>query len=123
MNTQFNDTHRSTKPPSFTMFARLSAALLIALPLLVAAGGSQCSSGNQQCCDSVQSSDDANVAALLSSLSIPIQDVNVPIGINCIPVSAFGVAGTSCNTQTVCCENNNFNGVVAIGCTPINVSV
>ncbi|KAF5375691.1 hypothetical protein D9615_009389 [Tricholomella constricta] len=64
-----------------------------------------------------------NAAALLGVLNIPVQGANVPIGLDCTPLSVLAVAGNSCNTQTVCCENNNFKGVVAIGCTPINVNL
>ncbi|PFH49489.1 hypothetical protein AMATHDRAFT_147546 [Amanita thiersii Skay4041] len=44
--------------------------------------------------------------------------------VTCNPIAGwFGISGNSCNAQTVCCENNSFNGVVALGCTPINVSL
>ncbi|KAF8204671.1 hydrophobin-251 [Pholiota molesta] len=31
--------------------------------------------------------------------------------------------GTSCSAQPVCCTNDSFNGVVALGCTPININL
>ncbi|KAG6825858.1 hypothetical protein H0H92_002094 [Tricholoma furcatifolium] len=43
------------------MFARLSAAVLLALPLFAAA----CITGEQMCCDSVQDASSAGMANLL----------------------------------------------------------
>ncbi|ESK81797.1 hydrophobin [Moniliophthora roreri MCA 2997] len=54
---------------------------------------------------------------------VVVQDLNIPIGVQCNPISVIGVGGNSCTQQPVCCDNNNFNGVVAIGCTPINVNL
>ncbi|TFK37191.1 hypothetical protein BDQ12DRAFT_608162, partial [Crucibulum laeve] len=45
------------------------------------------------------------------------------VGATCSPVTVAGLAGNSCSAQTVCCSHNNFNGVVALGCTPINVGL
>ena len=42
-------------------------------------------------------------------LGIVIQDVNVIVGLTCSPLSVIGVGGSSCNTQTVCCENDSFS--------------
>ncbi|KAF8649124.1 hypothetical protein AX16_006005 [Volvariella volvacea WC 439] len=124
------------------MFARIysaSAFALVALTALVAAGGptqtvtvtatpsptpgGQCNTGEITCCNQVQSAGTPAVSTLLGLLGIVVQDVNVPIGITCSPISVIGIGGNSCTAQPVCCQNNTFNGVVAIGCTPINISL
>ncbi|KAI0048150.1 fungal hydrophobin [Auriscalpium vulgare] len=64
-----------------------------------------CSTGPVQCCNSVQ------------------PNLDVIVGITCSPITVIGVGGDSCTQQTVCCENNNFSGIIAIGCTPINIAL
>ncbi|KAG6916348.1 hypothetical protein DXG01_007239 [Tephrocybe rancida] len=80
--------------------------------------GPTCSTGPVQCCNSVTHASDP-VASLLAGLLGLVLGADVAVGITCSPLSIIGVGGTSCSSQTVCCDNNNFNGVIAIGCTPI----
>ncbi|KAK7036698.1 hypothetical protein VNI00_011363 [Paramarasmius palmivorus] len=87
------------------------------------AAASQCSTGPIQCCNSVKAANDPSIATVLSGVGVNVQDITGQVGLTCSPITVIGVSGNSCNAQTVCCENNNFNGVVAIGCTPINVNL
>ncbi|KAF9442359.1 fungal hydrophobin [Macrolepiota fuliginosa MF-IS2] len=116
------------------MFVRVASVftfLFFVLPLLAAAGGptptpipaNQCNVGNLQCCNSAQSASSSNVATLLGLLGIALGSVTGLVGITCNPISVIGVGGNSCNAQPVCCSNNSFNGVVALGCTPVNLNL
>ncbi|KAK0209398.1 hydrophobin 2, partial [Armillaria fumosa] len=113
------------------IFARLSSCVLLALSPPASAtavvprgdGGSCCASGSAQCCDSVQSPSSNVVQFLLSLLGIPIGSVTTNVGVTCSPISVIGVDGTLCSNQVICCENNSFNGLIALGCTPINVGL
>ncbi|KAG6810321.1 hypothetical protein H0H92_012410 [Tricholoma furcatifolium] len=118
------------------MFARFSAVFLFALPLLATAGivtftggseehgGGNCSSDKELCCNSVHDSQDAEVAKIFSLIGIAAQGVTGQVGVTCVPVSALvGINGQSCSQQTVCCADNNYNGIVALGCTPVNANV
>ncbi|TCD65152.1 hypothetical protein EIP91_003045 [Steccherinum ochraceum] len=63
-------------------------------------------------------------AGPLGLLGIVLQDLNVPVGLTCDPISVLGIGSSSaCSAQTVCCEDNSFSGIVALGCTPINVGL
>ena len=50
-------------------------------------------------------------SALLSALAeigVNVQDVTGQIGLQCSPLSAVGVGGSSaCSVSPVCCQNNN----------------
>ncbi|PBK89662.1 fungal hydrophobin [Armillaria gallica] len=113
------------------MFARLytlQVALFFAIPLLASASavprGGGCDTGPVQCCNSVQKASSGPASALLASLGAVVSgDVDVYAGLKCVPVSVFGAGGISCSSQAVCCENNTFNGLIAIGCTPFNVGL
>ncbi|GLB40808.1 putative hydrophobin [Lyophyllum shimeji] len=108
------------------MFARFSAVFLLALPLLAAAGGqptNECNTGPIQCCNSVQSADSKSVAGLLSFLGVAVQGLTGQVGVTCNPISGIGIGGNSCAAQPVCCKDNSFNGVIALGCSPINVNL
>ncbi|KAJ2936989.1 hypothetical protein H1R20_g107, partial [Candolleomyces eurysporus] len=76
--------------------------------------------GPIQCCESVQN----NLSGSLLNLLLGILPIGVPIalpiGITCSPVLSV-LQGTQCEGQTVCCSNNNFNGVVNLGCSPISI--
>ncbi|KIY49470.1 fungal hydrophobin [Fistulina hepatica ATCC 64428] len=98
------------------------ATLAVATPTPRGGGGQSCSSGPVQCCNSVQDASSPAASSLLGLLGV-IVGADVPIGLTCNPITVIGAGGTSCNAQTVCCDNNNFNGVVAIGCTPINLNL
>ncbi|KAG6818635.1 hypothetical protein H0H93_003281 [Arthromyces matolae] len=115
-----------TSPANSTpvkMFARLSAAVLLALPLFAVAQTS-CSTEKQQCCNSVQDAKSSGIADIVHSLlGVALEDVTAQVGLTCTPISVLAISGVSCNQQTVCCENNNFNGLVALGCTPINLNL
>ncbi|KXN85723.1 Hydrophobin-B [Leucoagaricus sp. SymC.cos] len=102
---------------------------LAALATAVVAG-STCSTGPIQCCNSAQKASSPNVRQAIEnggldliSVLAAIGNVDALVGLTCSPISVAAVQGNQCSAQTVCCENNNFNGVVALGCTPINVNV
>ncbi|KAG1873002.1 hydrophobin [Suillus subalutaceus] len=85
-------------------------------------GSGQCNTGSIQCCDSVsQSGHGSSLDELLSLLKIDVP-VNTNCGQSCSPISVIGgSSGGNCNQQPVCCEDNSYNGLVNIGCSPINI--
>ncbi|PFH48641.1 hypothetical protein AMATHDRAFT_64938 [Amanita thiersii Skay4041] len=84
-----------------------------------------CSTGTLQCCNSTQQSSSLStlISGLLTILGVNVGSLTGLVGVTCSPITVIGVSGTNCNAQTVCCTNNNFNGVVALGCTPININL
>ncbi|KAG7442149.1 fungal hydrophobin [Guyanagaster necrorhizus] len=100
------------------------ASIAMAAPTTATYTGGQCNTGSMQCCNQAGPANklplDSTVAGILS---IILPSLSVPVGISCTPISVIGAGGNSCTEQTVCCENNNFNGVIAIGCTPINLNL
>ncbi|PPQ89209.1 hypothetical protein CVT25_001278 [Psilocybe cyanescens] len=113
------------------MFARASAVFTLALPILAAANAiprtdspsNQCNTGTLSCCNSVQSATSSSIAGLLGLLGVVVGTVTGLVGVNCSPISVIGVGGNSCTAQPVCCTNNSFNGLIALGCTPINLNL
>ncbi|KAI0738059.1 fungal hydrophobin-domain-containing protein [Daedaleopsis nitida] len=109
------------------------ALILAALPLLaVATHGlyktrtdqSSCSTGTALCCKEVYpDADDPPASPMLSALAeILVQDINPAIGVTCTPITGVGVGGSAgCSAKTVCCENNSFGGVIAVGCLPVEL--
>jgi len=80
-----------------------------------------CSTGPVQCCNSVQPAGSPAASNLLALVGVVVQDVNVAVGITCTPITVIGGgAAGSCSQQSVCCEDNSFEGVIAIGCTPVS---
>ncbi|KAJ3572060.1 hypothetical protein NP233_g3337 [Leucocoprinus birnbaumii] len=84
---------------------------------------SQCNTGDLQCCNSVQAASSNAVGLLLGLLGVVLSDLTALVGITCSPLSVIGVGGNSCSAQPVCCQNNSFNGIIAIGCTPVNINL
>ncbi|THH11957.1 hypothetical protein EW146_g7871 [Bondarzewia mesenterica] len=123
------------------MFARvhsLFALFFLGLVLMVAATpapalkpilarqlpASQCNTGDLQCCNTVESASAPSAATLLGLLGIVLQGVDVLVGLTCTPITVIGLgSGADCVQQPVCCENNNFNGLINIGCTPVNLGL
>ncbi|KAG2742137.1 hydrophobin-3 precursor, partial [Suillus brevipes Sb2] len=98
------------------------AVLAVATPLSLRDG--QCNTGSIQCCQHSTSTSNYNKAAQILGL-VPIgADVAGSVGLSCSPISAVGTgSGASCNQQPMCCSNNKMNGLVNVGCTPINLSL
>ncbi|KAG2095058.1 hydrophobin [Suillus cothurnatus] len=81
-------------------------------------GSGQCNTGSTQCCDSVsKSGHGGHLDELLGLLAIEVPH-NTPCGVSCSPM---GGKGSDCNQEPVCCENNSYNGIINIGCSPINI--
>ncbi|KAF8068959.1 hydrophobin [Lyophyllum atratum] len=83
----------------------------------------QCNTGGNACCNSVQNADSENVSLLAALLGLNLSGVTGQVGVNCSPLSPVGLGGNSCTQQPVCCSGNEFNGLIVIGCTPINVNL
>ncbi|KAF8810255.1 fungal hydrophobin, partial [Phlegmacium glaucopus] len=75
-----------------------------------------CNTGPIQCCDSVTTAN-PNVRNLVEKVAGLVVAADVAVGLTCSPLQVIG-AGHTCHSQPVCCENNTFKGVVAIGCSP-----
>ncbi|KDR75556.1 hypothetical protein GALMADRAFT_68547 [Galerina marginata CBS 339.88] len=104
--------------------------ILFTLPLLAAANlevkarnDGNCDTGDIQCCNATQQSSITSLGLLSSLLGISLPNIAGLIGLSCSPISVLGVGGNSCSAQPVCCTNNSFNGLVALGCTPININL
>jgi len=81
-----------------------------------------CNTGPVQCCNSVTHAN-TGVAGLLASVLGVVVPAGTAVGVTCSPLSAVGLGGNSCSSQPVCCENNHFNGLIAVGCSPININL
>ncbi|KAF9560603.1 fungal hydrophobin [Agrocybe pediades] len=110
------------------MFARsailgLVSSAILAPPSTTTVPANVCSTGSLQCCNSVQAANSSSIAGLLGLLGIVVSSVTGLVGVTCSPLSVIGVGGNSCSAQPVCCTNNTFNGIVSLGCTPININL
>ncbi|KAF8870878.1 hydrophobin-251 [Infundibulicybe gibba] len=109
------------------MFARVSAIALFAMPLLAAATAiprdGDCNTGALQCCNQLQSSSNTDLASLAGLLGIDLGSITGLVGLSCSPISVAGIGGNSCSAQPACCTNNSFSGVLALGCSPINLNL
>ncbi|KAF9449847.1 hydrophobin-B [Macrolepiota fuliginosa MF-IS2] len=108
-------------------FSEIVTITLVAL-VAIAPGieaNPHCNTGPIQCCNQVFSSKDHQAQTLLAHNGIGLDalaGVTGMVGAQCTPLTAIGVgSGSHCSGQTVCCQKNNWNGVVAVGCNPINV--
>ncbi|KAI0930636.1 hypothetical protein AcW1_003605 [Taiwanofungus camphoratus] len=104
------------------MMFRTVLVLAFALSALSApqSSSSQCDSGTIQCCDTVAPAYSASVAPVLKALKINVDDENKQVALGC-GGSAVGVgAGSSCTSAPICCENNYF-GLIGIGCISITL--
>ncbi|KAF8187173.1 hydrophobin [Pholiota molesta] len=107
------------------MFSKLAVFAVATMAVFVAAGDvkNSCNTGKVQCCNSVISSDTPGFTQILALVGVDASGFTGQAGLTCSPITAIGVgSGSSCTSQPVCCENNNFNGVAALGCTPINIA-
>ncbi|KAF9522624.1 hydrophobin-315 [Crepidotus variabilis] len=103
-------------------FKSLAVIILGAsLAAATAIPASQCNTGPVQCCDSTGTAKDPSISKLLGLLNINVSDVDALVGVTCTPITVIGAGGSSCAAQPVCCSNNSFKGVVAIGCTPVSL--
>ncbi|KAF5361842.1 hypothetical protein D9756_002076 [Leucocoprinus leucothites] len=123
------------------MFAQVTTIftfLFFVLPFLAAAttvptggggggGGtmpaSQCNTGPIQCCNSAQAATSPAVTTLAALLGVVVQGVTGLVGLTCSPIDIIGVGGNSCTAQPVCCTGNNFQGLIVLGCTPVNLNL
>ncbi|PPQ73109.1 hypothetical protein CVT26_014730 [Gymnopilus dilepis] len=103
------------------------ASILAAATAAPNGGGSspanQCTTGSLQCCQSTGEATDPAISKILALLGVDVSDVTALVGVTCSPITGVGAGGTSCSEQPVCCTNDSFNGVVALGCTPVNLNL
>ncbi|KIK91315.1 hypothetical protein PAXRUDRAFT_149767 [Paxillus rubicundulus Ve08.2h10] len=82
----------------------------------------QCNTGSLQCCNSVQEANSDQLGGLLSLLSIPMEGTG-QVGVTCSPIPVAGAgSGSTCQANPVCCSGtSHYNGLVNMGCDPVNV--
>ncbi|GJE93626.1 fungal hydrophobin-domain-containing protein [Phanerochaete sordida] len=86
-------------------------------------GSGSCSTGPVQCCNSVQPASSLSAAQLAKYglVGIVLDDLDIPVGLDCDPISVIGVGGNSCSATPVCCSNISQSGLVNIGCLPVEI--
>ncbi|KAK7460572.1 hypothetical protein VKT23_009293 [Stygiomarasmius scandens] len=104
------------KPPTKTV------TVTVAGPTQTVSAG-QCNTGSINCCNSLERADSSVVGVLLGLLGVVLQGVEALVGITCTPIDILGIGQNECHSQPVCCQNNDFNGIIAIGCVPISISL
>ncbi|KAJ4470025.1 hydrophobin 2 [Lentinula edodes] len=97
------------------------ATLAVATPAPRGEPASNCSTGDLQCCNTVESSSSPGAAAILGLLGIVLQGVDVLVGLTCSPITVIGVGSSSCSAQAVCCNDNSNGGLISIGCVPVSL--
>ncbi|KAH0835039.1 hydrophobin [Lanmaoa asiatica] len=80
-----------------------------------------CTTGSVQCCQSVQSAGSPVVTALAGLLDgLPLLQGDTQVGLACSGITGAG-SGTSCKSTSVCCNSTHYNGLINVGCSPIDL--
>ncbi|KAF8156005.1 fungal hydrophobin-domain-containing protein [Crassisporium funariophilum] len=110
----------------FFLFAVLPlfvGAVALPSPQTAAPNVSQCNTGAVTCCNSLQSARTNSYAQALSLLGVITGPLTGQLGVTCSAPTVIGASGASCTNQAVCCNGNTFNGIITLGCSPVNVNV
>ncbi|CAA7270340.1 unnamed protein product [Cyclocybe aegerita] len=112
----------------FTKLATITLAVLAATPALISGLATtnkpscKANTGDLQCCNAVYDHNSSKGRALLEKYGIILASVTGSVGQTCSPITGVVLSGNSCTQQPVCCTNNTFNGVIAVGCSPVNIN-
>ncbi|KAF8870875.1 fungal hydrophobin-domain-containing protein [Infundibulicybe gibba] len=112
------------------MFSRIISIcffLFFVVPLLASATviprDGDCNTGAIQCCNTIQNATPTVIGMLSGLLGTVLGPVTGLIGLGCNAITLGGAGGNACSAQPVCCTNNSFGGLVALGCMPININL
>ncbi|KAJ8589504.1 hydrophobin [Rhizopogon salebrosus TDB-379] len=109
------------------MFVRLLSItsfviLAIATPQPHARGLNECNTGNIGCCGRTETVEQYNEIAGLLGLTPIVGNVIGDVGIDCTPITVVGLSqGATCAQEPVCCSSEKYNGVINVGCSPLNL--
>ncbi|EMD35900.1 hypothetical protein CERSUDRAFT_96125 [Gelatoporia subvermispora B] len=110
----------------FALKSAVAAALLAAPALVVAlpqSSGSECQPAQVQCCDTMAPGDSDHMRAVGKALKMNV-DESKWYGTGCSQSGLLGLGGgTSCTTSPMCCEGNDFGGLIGLGCLPISIDL
>ncbi|KAF9521765.1 fungal hydrophobin-domain-containing protein [Crepidotus variabilis] len=87
---------------------------------------SQCNTGELYCCNSsnLAAANSGLIGPLLEILQVAVEPVTAIVGTACSPIDVLSIgSGSSCTAQPVCCQNNHYEGLVVIGCSPVNINL
>ncbi|KAF8257202.1 hypothetical protein EI94DRAFT_1792022 [Lactarius quietus] len=81
-------------------------------------GNNQCNVGEQHCCESTTSLEEAKSTGLLALMGwADLTQFTGVLGKNCSPM--WGV-GAKCEASPVCCENVKTEGIFTVGCSNVD---
>ncbi|EGN92731.1 hypothetical protein SERLA73DRAFT_79304 [Serpula lacrymans var. lacrymans S7.3] len=83
----------------------------------------QCNTGPVQCCNTLTTASNSQAAGLIQQIGLSGIGANIPVGLDCNPITAIGVgSGSTCSANPTCCTNVYTNGL-GVDCNPINVNL
>ncbi|KAF5377859.1 hypothetical protein D9615_006748 [Tricholomella constricta] len=107
---------------TFFLLAIATASLVLATPVPEIV--QSCNTGTIQCCQQFFDSHTDSAHTLLGLAGIIGGSPLGQVGTSCTPITPIGLgSGNNCRQAPMCCSENNYNGLVVVGCTPINVSL
>ncbi|PPR04756.1 hypothetical protein CVT24_007111 [Panaeolus cyanescens] len=97
----------------------LFAASALATPI-----ESSCNTGPVQCCGALHAPTSAAGTQALGLVTVLVQNLSGQVGVDCNPITAIGLgSGANCASGPVCCEQNDFNQLVGVNCSPVTVQL
>ncbi|KDR68629.1 hypothetical protein GALMADRAFT_256918 [Galerina marginata CBS 339.88] len=96
------------------------AASAVASPMIY----DSCNSGPVMCCGSLNAPGTAGANYALGLIDVVVTGLTGQIGAQCNPITVIGAGtGANCASAPVCCEQNFFNQLVGVNCSPIVAGV
>ncbi|KAF9448281.1 fungal hydrophobin, partial [Macrolepiota fuliginosa MF-IS2] len=91
---------------------------------------SQCNTDHLYCCNnsSLVAANNPLTSVIFGLLNIAVAPLTAIVGLgagscNSITVAGLLSNGNTCSQSPVCCENNDFSGLVVIGCSPVALGI
>jgi len=116
--------------PFVSLIATIAAASTVAAAATPVARGlwppptvpsvSQCNTGTVQCCNTMTSAANPLVGSLGGLVGL-VGNLALPVGLTCTSIGLLD--SNQCNNSPVCCSNVQQQGLIAIGCSPINLGL
>ncbi|KAF8894752.1 fungal hydrophobin-domain-containing protein [Infundibulicybe gibba] len=109
------------------MFSKAALFIVASLAVFVAASpvpdnAGSCNVDRMACCNEVSEESSYTESDIISLFTATVRGAKGSVSAVCSPLTVVGLgSGSSCTATPVCCDTNNFNGLAAIACTPINL--